>query len=100
MSDTEIEIRRAVADMDTEQLEELFGDEGMVGEEARDTLVAYGYKFTRIKEVHMSGWAMAYPDDDPRNKKATLCSKCGKGEADGIGVIIEGDCADCRRAWA
>jgi hypothetical protein len=28
------------------------------------------------------------------------CTMCGKDEGDGVGIIIDGVCGDCRRAWA
>lgn len=27
------------------------------------------------------------------------CTMCGRDERDGVGVIIEGVCGDCRRSW-
>lgn len=31
---------------------------------------------------------------------APTCAYCGKDEQDGVGVIVEGACGDCRRAWS
>lgn len=81
MSDIEIEIRRIVGDLTPAQLEEVYADDGMVGEAAREALEAYGYRVTEITHdqfveygmdcegVQMHGWALAYPEGDPRNNK-------------------------------